>query len=139
MIDSSNLCSPEETRAYMDLSPCLRRYHVILSRQGALQARLASHLHRGPRAWATPMGLLAKLHPSLYSHISAAAICHVMHCCTPGNSTWCIRTSSQARDAHTRRLILFGTDRHVWIDCHVHMSGFRTDLSSYHMVVAMHT
>jgi hypothetical protein len=27
----------------------------------------------------------------------------------------------------------------VWIDCHVHMSGFRNDLSSYHKVVAMHT
>ncbi len=27
----------------------------------------------------------------------------------------------------------------VWIDCHVHMSGFRTDSSSYHKVVAKHT
>jgi hypothetical protein len=27
----------------------------------------------------------------------------------------------------------------VWIDSHVYMSGFRTDLSSYHKVVAMHT
>ncbi len=26
----------------------------------------------------------------------------------------------------------------VWIDCHFHMSGFRTDSSSYHKVVAKH-
>jgi hypothetical protein len=25
------------------------------------------------------------------------------------------------------------------IDCHVHMSGFRTDSSSYHKVIAKHT
>ncbi len=27
----------------------------------------------------------------------------------------------------------------VWIDSHVYMSGFRTDLSTYHRVVAIHT
>jgi hypothetical protein len=27
----------------------------------------------------------------------------------------------------------------VWIDSHVYMSGFRTDLSSYHRVAATHT
>jgi hypothetical protein len=27
----------------------------------------------------------------------------------------------------------------VWIDSHVYMSGFRSDLSSYHEVVTMHT
>jgi hypothetical protein len=27
----------------------------------------------------------------------------------------------------------------VWIDSHVHLSGFRTDLSRYHRVVAIHT
>jgi hypothetical protein len=27
----------------------------------------------------------------------------------------------------------------VWIDSHVYMSGFRTDLSRYHRVVAIHT
>jgi hypothetical protein len=27
----------------------------------------------------------------------------------------------------------------VWIDCPVHMAGFRTDSSSYHKVVAKHT
>jgi hypothetical protein len=27
----------------------------------------------------------------------------------------------------------------VWIDCHVHLSGFRTDSDSYHKVVAKHT
>ncbi len=27
----------------------------------------------------------------------------------------------------------------VWIDCHIHMSVFRTDLSSYHKVVAKYT
>jgi hypothetical protein len=36
-------------------------------------------------------------------------------------------------------LMLHSLSCPVWIDCHVHMSGFRTDSSIYHTVVAKHT